>query len=48
MEFIMRLRKTTKCKKCFGENMDRIGRIYLPIPILDQMNINDELILQAL
>lgn len=46
MEFIMRLRKTTKCKACFKENMDRIGRIYLPLPMLERMNIGDEIIVQ--
>ncbi|WP_042316865.1 hypothetical protein [Desulfofarcimen acetoxidans] len=46
MEFILRLKKTTKCKACFKENMDRIGRIYLPIPLLEKMNIGGEIILQ--
>ena len=46
MEFIMRLKKTTKCKACFKENMDRIGRIYLPILLLEKMNIGSEIVLQ--
>jgi len=46
MEFIMRLKKTTKCKACFKENMDRIGRIYLPISLLSEVNISDKLIIQ--
>ena len=46
MEFIMRLKKTTKCKACFKENMDRIGRIYLPIPLFKKLDINDELLVQ--
>lgn len=46
MEFIMRLKKMTKTKACFKENMDRIGRIYLPIPMLKKMNIEDEIIVQ--
>ena len=46
MEFIMRLKKTTKCKACFKENMDRIGRIYLPIPLLEKMDIDDEVLVQ--
>ncbi|MTI84357.1 MAG: hypothetical protein FH756_10730 [Firmicutes bacterium] len=46
MEFIMRLKKTTKCKACFKENMDRIGRLYLTIQAVEQMNIGDELLVQ--
>lgn len=46
MEFIMRLKKMTETKACYAENMDRIGRIYLPIPMLTKMNIKDELIVQ--
>lgn len=46
MEFIMRLKKMTETKACFKENMDRIGRIYLPIPMLTKMNIEDEIIVQ--
>lgn len=47
MEFIMRLKKTTNGgKACFKENMDRIGRIYLPIPFLERMNIENELLIQ--
>jgi len=42
----MRLKKTTKCKACYKENMDRIGRIYLPIPLLEKMDIDDELLVQ--
>nr|WP_034630354.1 hypothetical protein [Desulfotruncus alcoholivorax] len=46
MEFIMRLRKTTKTKACFTDNMDRIGKLYMPLALLDKMNIGDEIILQ--
>jgi len=46
MEFIMRLKKTTSCKACFKENMDRIGRVYLPLQLLEQMNIGDEITVQ--
>ncbi|WP_174520477.1 hypothetical protein [Desulfolucanica intricata] len=46
MELIIRLKKTTKCKAYFKENMDRIGRIYLPIPLLEKMNISSEIVLQ--
>jgi len=46
MEFIMRHKKTTKCKACFKENMDRIGRLYLTIQAVEQMNIGDEILVQ--
>ena len=46
MEFTMRLKKTTNCKACFKENMDRIGRIYLPLQLLGKMNIDDEINVQ--
>lgn len=46
MEFIMRLYKTTKRKACFRENMDRIGKLYLPLSMLDKMNIRDEIMVQ--
>jgi hypothetical protein len=46
MEFIMRLNKTTKCKACFKDNLDRIGRIYLPIPMVDELNIGNEILIQ--
>ena len=46
MEFIMRLKKKTNCKACFKENMDRIGRIYLPLQLVEQMNIGDEITVQ--
>ncbi len=46
MEFVMRLKKTTKCKACFKENMDRIGRIYLSIQAVEELNIGDEILVQ--
>lgn len=46
MEFIMRQNKMTKTKACFTENMDRIGRIYLPFQFLKKQNIDDEIIVQ--
>ncbi|MTI82385.1 MAG: hypothetical protein FH756_00490 [Firmicutes bacterium] len=46
MEFILRLKKTTKCKACFKENMDRIGRIYLSIQAVEELNIGDEILVQ--
>jgi len=46
MEFIMRLKKTTSSKACFKENMDRIGRVYLPLELLEQMSIGDEITVQ--
>ncbi|AGL03173.1 hypothetical protein [Desulfoscipio gibsoniae] len=46
IEFIMRLFKTTKRKVCFRDNMDRIGKLYLPLSLVDKMNISDEIIVQ--
>lgn len=46
MEFIMRLKKTTETKACFKENMERVGRVYLPLPLLDKLGIGDEMIIQ--
>lgn len=46
LNFIMRLNKMTKNKYCFKENMNRIGRIYLPIPAVKEMNIGSEIVLQ--
>ena len=43
MEFIMRLKKMTETKACYTENMDRIGRIYLPFQFLKKLNIDDEI-----
>lgn len=46
MEFIMRIKKITRYKACFKDNRERIGNIYLPFQLLENMNIDDELIIQ--
>ena len=47
MKFIMRMTKKTKGDKvCFKENMNRIGRVYLPLQFTKKMNIDNEIILQ--
>ncbi|MBM7854921.1 hypothetical protein JOC37_001301 [Desulfohalotomaculum tongense] len=46
IEFVLRLYKNTKYKACYKENVDRIGRIYLPISFTRQMKIGEEMVLQ--
>ncbi|SFH33577.1 hypothetical protein SAMN05660649_04786 [Desulfotomaculum arcticum] len=47
MEIFMRLLKiTTGNKACFKDNLDRVGKLYLPLPLLDKMNISDEITVQ--
>jgi len=47
MEIFMRLSKiTTGNKAVFKDNLDRIGKLYMPLPMLDKMNINDEITVQ--
>lgn len=46
MEIVMRRKKLTDYKVRFRDNLERIGNLYLPIPSVERMKIENEIIVQ--